>query len=75
MECVYLGLIEVYMVCDFLGWYGYECRGSFIVWVIKKYFVDLKISVILDFEGVYIDGKLSFLVIFDIDVVVGFLLV
>lgn len=60
-ERVHGGATEAHTVRDVLRWYGYERRGSFIVWAIKKHLGDLKLRVTPDFEGAYIDGKLSFL--------------
>jgi len=70
-ERAHSGSTEAHTVRDLLGWYGYERRGSFIVWAIKKHLADLKISVTPDFEGAYIDGKLSFSAASDTDAVAG----
>lgn len=59
-ERVHAGTTESHTVRELLAWYGYERRGSFIVWVIKRDLGALKLRVEPDLEGAYIDGELTF---------------
>lgn len=54
------GGTETHTVRELLRWYGYERRGRFIVWVIRRDFADLKLDTEPDLEYAYIDGELTF---------------
>ena len=47
-------------VRDLLTWYGYERRGRYIIWALRRDFLALKIQTEPDVEYAYIDGKLTF---------------
>lgn len=59
-ERVRSGSQEVHTPRDVLRWYGYERRGSFIVWAIKRDLVDLQLQTDPDIEYPYLDGELRF---------------
>lgn len=60
-ERVHAGASESHTVRQLLDWYGYERRGRFIVWVIRRDFGDLKLRTEPDIEYAYLDGELTFL--------------
>jgi CBS domain-containing protein len=59
-ESVRTGAIERHSLRTLLRWYGYERRGRFILWKLRRDFTDLKLQVTPDVEYAYIDGELTF---------------
>lgn len=59
-ERVHSGASEHHTVRQLLRWYGYERRGRFIIWAIRRDFADLKLQTEPDIEYAYLDGELAF---------------
>jgi CBS domain-containing protein len=59
-EQVHSGASEHHTVRQLLRWYGYERRGRFIIWAIRRDFADLKLQTEPDIEYAYLDGELAF---------------
>ncbi|HJT65216.1 MAG TPA: CBS domain-containing protein [Pyrinomonadaceae bacterium] len=62
---VHSGASEHHTVRQLLRWYGYERRGRFIVWAIRRDFTNLKLHTEPDFEYAYLDGELAFQILSD----------
>ncbi len=57
---VHAGVSERCTARELLRWYGYERRGRFIIWAIRRDFANLKLRTEPDIEYAYIDGELNF---------------
>jgi predicted transcriptional regulator len=59
-ERVHGGGAEQHSVREVLAWYGYERRGRFITWAIRRDLEQFKLRVEPDIEYTFIDGQLIF---------------
>ena len=59
-ERVHSGAPESHTPRELLRWYGYERRGRFIIWSIRRDFTKLRLQTEPDIEYAFIDGDLNF---------------